>query len=452
MEGASGGSGGGGGSGSPPPFLIKTYEMVEDPATNHVVSWGPGGASFVVWNPPDFSRDLLPKYFKHNNFSSFIRQLNTYGFRKIDPERWEFANEDFIRGHTHLLKNIHRRKPVHSHSLQTQVNGPLAESERRELEDEINRLKYEKSLLLADLQRQNQQQYGINWQMQSLEDRLVHMEQRQRNIVASLCDILQRHGVVSGSRMETDHSSKKRRVPKIDFFADEPTVEEQQVPFLQALGAETPNMSPIHLINAEPFEKMELALVSLENFFQRANHGSGEDMYTGGAEPSPTLTLGEMNSAPMDNINQQSSAGLNHFALTAGHAHSPSPLAESLSYAQSPILTLAELHEDAPRTAEVDMNSETTTGDTSQDTTSETEGSHMPAKVNDVFWEQFLTGEAESGRRHAEDKSEATEAKEDMKIAIDRISLNHQNNVDRITKQMGHLDSAENGSNAAGSD
>jgi len=282
---------------------------------------------------------------------------------------------------------------------------------------------------------------------------LVQMEQRQRNIVASLCDILQQHRVVSASMLETDHFSKKRRVPKIDFFVDEPTVEEQQVPFLQTLGAEAPSMPPGNLLNAEPFEKMELALVSLENFVQRASHGSAEEMYGAGAavEPSPDLTLGEMNSAPMDtSINQQSSAGLSPFSSTTEQAHFPSSLADSVSYAPSPILTLSDINEEAHRTAEVDMNSETTTGDTSQETTSETED--MPAKVNDVFWERFLTGEAESGRQHANNKSEATEAKEDIKIAIDWSILNHQNNVDQITEKMGHLDSAENGSDATGND
>ena len=60
------------------PFLTKTYELVDDPLTDHIVSWGQHQTTFVVWRPPEFSRDLLPNYFKHNNFSSFVRQLNTY--------------------------------------------------------------------------------------------------------------------------------------------------------------------------------------------------------------------------------------------------------------------------------------------------------------------------------------------------------------------------------------
>ncbi|GMH17717.1 hypothetical protein Nepgr_019558 [Nepenthes gracilis] len=95
---------------APAPFLIKTYKLVDDPTTDHIVSWGHDDATFVVWRPPEFARDILPNYFKHNNFSSFVRQLNTYGFRKIVHDRWEFANEFFKRGEEHLLCEIHRRK------------------------------------------------------------------------------------------------------------------------------------------------------------------------------------------------------------------------------------------------------------------------------------------------------------------------------------------------------
>lgn len=62
----------------PPPFLTKTYDIVDDVSTDEIVSWSRGNNSFVVWDPQVFSITLLPRYFKHNNFSSFVRQLNTY--------------------------------------------------------------------------------------------------------------------------------------------------------------------------------------------------------------------------------------------------------------------------------------------------------------------------------------------------------------------------------------
>ncbi|KAK8575979.1 hypothetical protein V6N13_032706 [Hibiscus sabdariffa] len=156
------------------PFHTKTSDMEDDPSTDSIASWSASNESFILWNPLEFMRDLLLMFFKHN-FSSFIKQLNTYGFRKIDPKQWEFANEDFIRGQTPLLKNIHRRKLVHSRSMQNllgQGTSLLTNPERQSLRDEIERLQNEKKSLVLELKRHEQERQGFEMQMQVLREHL----------------------------------------------------------------------------------------------------------------------------------------------------------------------------------------------------------------------------------------------------------------------------------------
>ncbi|XP_055820412.1 heat shock factor protein HSF30 isoform X2 [Solanum dulcamara] len=172
----------------PPPFLCKTYEMVEDSSTDSVISWSRAKNSFIVWDSHKFSTTLLPRFFKHSNFSSFIRQLNTYGFRKVDPDRWEFANEGFLGGQKHLLKTIKRRRNV-GQSMNQQGSGACIEIGYYGLEEELERLKRDKNLLMNEIVKLRQQQQSTRNQIIAMGEKIESTERKQEQMMSFLAKI-----------------------------------------------------------------------------------------------------------------------------------------------------------------------------------------------------------------------------------------------------------------------
>ncbi|EKX55350.1 hypothetical protein GUITHDRAFT_54513, partial [Guillardia theta CCMP2712] len=80
-----------------PSFIGKLAMMLDDQTAAPYVAWSSTGDSIIVINPSLFATQVLPRYFKHSNFASFVRQLNLYGFHKTsqESETCEFAHPMF---------------------------------------------------------------------------------------------------------------------------------------------------------------------------------------------------------------------------------------------------------------------------------------------------------------------------------------------------------------------
>lgn len=95
----------------PTSFLQKTFDMLGEETLSSIVSWNAEGTEFIIYNTNEFSEKVLPLYFKHSNFASFIRQLNMYDFHKLRSGGQEhiYKHPLFMKDRPDLLKDIHRK-------------------------------------------------------------------------------------------------------------------------------------------------------------------------------------------------------------------------------------------------------------------------------------------------------------------------------------------------------
>eukprot|EP00601_Ochromonadales_sp_CCMP2298_P005453 CAMPEP_0173207604 /NCGR_PEP_ID=MMETSP1141-20130122/22027_1 /TAXON_ID=483371 /ORGANISM="non described non described, Strain CCMP2298" /LENGTH=147 /DNA_ID=CAMNT_0014133911 /DNA_START=74 /DNA_END=514 /DNA_ORIENTATION=+ len=99
-------------------FPQKLFVMMEI-EDGDIVHWAPHGFAFVVTNQERFLKDIVPKYFKHTKLTSFQRQLNLYGFRRLTKgeDQGAYFHPKFQRSRREMMAEIKRLPP--KGSLQT---------------------------------------------------------------------------------------------------------------------------------------------------------------------------------------------------------------------------------------------------------------------------------------------------------------------------------------------
>lgn len=98
-----------------PPFPVKLHRILNNPEFHDIVSWLPHGRSWRVLKPMAFEAKVIPLHFRHCRYSSFMRQVNGWGFRRVfeGPDLNSYYHELFLRGMPHLCHKM--RRPTRKH-------------------------------------------------------------------------------------------------------------------------------------------------------------------------------------------------------------------------------------------------------------------------------------------------------------------------------------------------
>jgi hypothetical protein len=57
--------------------------ILSNPEYQDIISWLPHGRSWRILQQKAFEERVIPFYFRHGRYSSFARQVNGWGFRRI---------------------------------------------------------------------------------------------------------------------------------------------------------------------------------------------------------------------------------------------------------------------------------------------------------------------------------------------------------------------------------
>ncbi|XP_006887497.1 PREDICTED: heat shock factor protein 1-like [Elephantulus edwardii] len=166
-------------------FLTKLWTLVSDPDTHALICWSPNGNSFHVLDQGQFAKEVLPKYFKHNNMAGFRKVVHIEHGGLVKPEKddTEFQHTCFLRGQEQLLDI--KRKGTSVSTLKNEdikirqdsvtrllTNVQLMKGKQESMDSKLLTMKHENEALWREVaslrQKHAQQQKVVNKLIQFL--------------------------------------------------------------------------------------------------------------------------------------------------------------------------------------------------------------------------------------------------------------------------------------------
>ncbi|XP_034436357.1 heat shock factor protein 2 [Hippoglossus hippoglossus] len=220
-----------------PAFLAKLWTLVEDADTNELICWSQEGNSFRVLDEQRFAKEILPKFFKHNNMASFIRQLNMYGFRKVihidtgivKQERdgpVAFQHPYFKHGQDDLLENIKRKV-----SNARPEDNKIRQDDLTKILESVHNVHSKQENIdarLATLKRENE---ALWREISDLRQKHAHQQQLIKKLIHFIVTLVQNNHILNLKRKRPILINSNGKKPKYihQIYDDKVCVEQPSV-------------------------------------------------------------------------------------------------------------------------------------------------------------------------------------------------------------------------------
>jgi HSF-type DNA-binding len=165
----------------------------EEDSNTFCIAWLPDGKSFVIRNPDEFTRNVLPNYFKATKFSSYTRKLYRWGFRQVNrgigpDDPIIFGNEYFQRDNVELMVKMRSITAAGTRKAQTIEPDEMEVSRVNKRPLDMNMMSIDEQCKRMMLEHMLQQQkFGG---MQGVPDQHNYLQQQaslqQFNLAAAL--------------------------------------------------------------------------------------------------------------------------------------------------------------------------------------------------------------------------------------------------------------------------